>query len=138
MLIDFPIVCFILAFSADVVYEAGLAGSDWSQFAYILLIVGIATAIAAAIAGLVEYSIIFDEETTQTANAHMTLNVMVLVLQVVNLSFRGYAKDNHYWRHGWILSLVSVVLIAISSWLGSTLVYTHKMGFRNPVRPNNF
>jgi len=58
MLIDFPIVCFILAFSADVVYEAGLAGSDWSQFAYILLIVGIATAIAAAIAGLVEYSII--------------------------------------------------------------------------------
>lgn len=69
-----------------------------------------------------------DEETMQMANAHMTLNVIVLVLQVVNLSFRGHAKGNHYWRHGWILSLVSVVLLAISSWLGSTLVYTHKMG----------
>jgi len=32
--------------------------SDWSQFAYILLIGGIATAIAAAITGLIEYSII--------------------------------------------------------------------------------
>ena len=57
MLVAFPIVCFILAFIADVIYEAG-AGSDYSQFAYILLIAGIATAIAAAITGLIEYSII--------------------------------------------------------------------------------
>jgi uncharacterized membrane protein YfcA len=58
----------------------------------------------------------------------MTLNVIVLILQAVNLSFRGHAKGNHYWRHGWILSLVSVVLLAISGWLGSTLVYHFKMG----------
>lgn len=58
MLVAFPIVCFILAFIADVVYQAKWGGSDYSQFAYILLIAGIATAIAAAITGLIEYSII--------------------------------------------------------------------------------
>lgn len=130
MLVAFPIVFFIMAFIADVVYEAGWAGSDWSQFAYILLIGGIATALAAAIAGVIEYSIIVDEETKQKANGHMVLNMAVLVLQAVNLSYRGHAKGNHYWRHGWILSLVSVVLLAVSGWLGQELVYKHRMGVR--------
>ncbi len=58
MLVPFPIAFFIMAFVADVVYEAGAAGSDWAQFAYILLIGGIATSLAAAMAGLVEYSVI--------------------------------------------------------------------------------
>jgi uncharacterized membrane protein len=58
MLVAFPIVCFILAFIGDIIYEAGWAGGDYSQFAYILLIAGIATAIAAAITGLIEYSVI--------------------------------------------------------------------------------
>lgn len=177
MLVAFPIVFFIMALIADVVYEAGCLFSDWSQFAYISLIGGIATAIAAAITGLIEYSIIeyvpfflmfcdvgrgvvlrianciclasrrqesltsilsllfskhipSDEEPKKTANAHMTLNVIVLILQAVNLSFRGHAKGNHYWRHGWILSLVSVVLLAISGWLGGELVYKYRYGVR--------
>lgn len=58
MLVAFPIVLFIMTLIADVVYEAGWAGSDWSQFAYILLVGGVAAAVAAAITGLVEYSII--------------------------------------------------------------------------------
>lgn len=133
MLVAFPIVFFIMALVADVGYEAGWAGTDWPQFAYILLIGGIATALAAAIAGLIEYSIIVDEETKQKANGHMVLNMAVLVLQAVNLSYRGHAKSNHYWRHGWILSLVSVVLLTISGWLGQELVYKHRMGVR--LRP---
>ncbi|TFJ88624.1 hypothetical protein NSK_000193 [Nannochloropsis salina CCMP1776] len=102
MLVAFPIVLFIMTLIADVVYEAGWAGSDWSQFAYILLVGGVAAAVAAAISGLVGYSIIV---------------------------YRGRAKGNHYWRNGWILSLVSVVLLAVSGWLGQDLVYKHGMGF---------
>jgi len=58
----------------------------------------------------------------------MTLNVIVLILQAVNLSFRGHAKGNNYWRHGWILSLVSVVLLACSGWLTQSLVYEFHYG----------
>lgn len=76
----------ILAFILDVVYEAGGGGSDLTQFAYILLIVGFATALAAAIPGLIEYGIIEDENTKNTASSHMTLNVFVLILQAVNIA----------------------------------------------------
>jgi hypothetical protein len=61
MLVYFPVAFFIFAFVLDVVYEAGGGGRDLTQFAYILLIAGFATGLAAAIPGLVEYGIIVDE-----------------------------------------------------------------------------
>jgi uncharacterized membrane protein len=39
-MVAFPVVFFIAAFILDVVYKAGGAGSDYSQFAYILIIAG--------------------------------------------------------------------------------------------------
>lgn len=85
MLVMFPISFFILAFILDVVYEAGGGGSDLSQFSYILLIAGLTTALLAAIPGLIEYGIIEDEYTKQTATTHMSLNVLVLLLECVNI-----------------------------------------------------
>lgn len=66
MLVFFPVAFWILAFILDVVYEAGGGGADLSQFSYILLIAGFTVAIAAAITGLIEYSIIQNEDTKNT------------------------------------------------------------------------
>lgn len=57
----------------------------------------------------------------QTANSHLALNTLVLLLQAVNIGYRASSKNHgvhHYWKNGWILSLVSVVVLGISGWLG--------------------
>lgn len=85
MLVFFPVAFWILAFILDVVYEAGGGGADLSQFAFILLVSGFATALLAAIPGLIEYTAITDEYAKQTATSHMSLNLLVLLLQAVNI-----------------------------------------------------
>jgi len=95
MLVAFPIVFFIMAVVADVVYEAGLAGSDWSQFAYILLIGGIATAIAAAITGLIEYSIIDYVLLLSIFVASKCLGIILYVFGACFPEFHVAAKVTH-------------------------------------------
>lgn len=85
MLVFFPVAFWILAFVLDVVYEGGGGGADLSQFSYILLISGFAMALVASIPGLIDYGIIEDEYTKQTATSHMSLNLLILLLQAVNI-----------------------------------------------------
>lgn len=42
-------------------------------------------------------------------------------------------KKDHYWRDGWILSLISVALLSVSGWMGQKLVYEHGVGVGEPL-----
>jgi uncharacterized membrane protein len=42
-------------------------------------------------------------------------------------------KKDHFWRDGWILSLISVALLSVSGWMGQKLVYEHGVGVRTPL-----
>lgn len=43
-------------------------------------------------------------------------------------------RKSHFWKDGWVLSLVSVLLLAVSGWLGQQLVYVHGVGVRHGRR----
>jgi hypothetical protein len=87
-----------------------------------------------------------DNATKRTAQAHMLLNMVVLILEITNLWIRATRKG-HFFREGtahasngdrferpsksdppspvrtgWVLSLVSVALLSVSGWLGQHLV----------------
>jgi uncharacterized membrane protein len=56
----------------------------------------------------------------------MSLNLTIVVLYLVNLGLRLRFPPDH--PLPFALSIVAVVLLAVSGWLGGALVYEHGVG----------
>ena len=124
MLVQFPIVCFILTLVCDVLYTQGrtelASASTW------LLIVGLVMGALAAVAGLTDF---LGDKRIQGADAikHAAANVTAVVLEVVNLVLRLKNPDSIGSTGVWI-SLVVVLILLYSGWMGGRLVYIHGIG----------
>ena len=124
MLVQFPIVCFILTFVCDVLYARGDTGvanaSKW------LLLIGLVMAALAAVAGLTDF---FGDKRIQGSDAvkHMLANVTAVVLELVNLLLRR-GNDAFIGTTGVYISGVVVLILLYSGWLGGKLVYRHGIG----------
>ena len=128
MLVPFPIVCFILAFVADIFY---LQANDhpWATASRILLAIGLVMAALAAIAGLTDF---LGEKRIQGSDAikHALANVTAVVVELVNLFLRWH-NDAAIGKIGVYLSEIVVVILLYSGWKGGDLVYRHGMGVQD-------
>ena len=82
-------------------------------------------ALLAAVPGLIDL-VSLPAGPRSTALTHMGINLTVVALFVVNAWMRSGAPDkpgNLVW-----LSLVSVLLLAVSGWLGGKMVFEHGIG----------
>ena len=124
MLIPFPIVCFILTFVLDIAYVRG--STDVAQWSNWLLIIGLAMAGLAALAGLTDF---LGDKRIQGADAikHMLANVTAVVLELVNLILRMKNPDFIGSTGVYISGLVVLILI-YSGWKGGDLVFRHGIG----------
>ena len=124
MLVQFPIVCFILTLVCDVLYTQGhtelATASTW------LLIVGLVMGALAAVAGLTDF---VGDKRIQGADAikHAAANVTAVALEIVNLVLRLKNPDSIGSTGVWI-SLVVVLILLYSGWMGGRLVYIHGIG----------
>jgi uncharacterized membrane protein len=59
---------------------------------------------------------------------HMTLNVAILVLTLVNFLLRWGNPDARILPWGLLISLVVGTLTSASGWFGAELSYRHKIG----------
>src|SRR5690349_19376033 len=124
LLVQFPIVCFILTFIFDIFYTRGDTGiapySNW------VLGIGLAMAALAAVAGLTDF---LGDKRIQGSDAvkHMLANVTAVVLEVVNLVLRLKNPDSIASTGVYISGIVVLILI-YSGWLGGKLVYIHGIG----------
>jgi len=124
MLVQFPIVCFILTLIFDIFYVRGDVGvapySNW------ILGIGLVMAALAAVAGLTDF---LGDKRIQGADAvkHMLANVTAVVIEVVNLVLRLKNPDSIASVGVW-LSVVVVLILAYSGWMGGKLVYKHGIG----------
>src|SRR5687768_10725909 len=126
MLVPFPIVCFIGAFVADIMFtshhEPGWAtASNW------LLGVGLGTAALAAIAGLTDY--LGDSRVRSLSDAlkHMIANVLAVLIEAFNLLLR-LGNPDFIGSTGVYLSGLVVLILLYSGWKGGELVYRHGVG----------
>jgi uncharacterized membrane protein len=124
MLVQFPIVCFILTFVFDIFYVRG--DTAVAPYSIWLLGIGVAMAALAAVAGLTDF---LGDKRIQGADAvkHMLANVTAVVLELVNLILR-LGNPDFIASTGVYISGLVVLILAYSGWLGGKLVYKHGIG----------
>jgi uncharacterized membrane protein len=131
MLVQFPIVCFILTFIFDIFYARGeTAVAPYSNW---VLGIGLVMAALAAVAGLTDF---LGDKRIQGSDAvkHMLANVTAVVLEVVNFVLRLKNPDSIASTGVYISGIVVLILI-YSGWLGGRLVYIHGIGVHDTSNP---
>ncbi|HEX6183625.1 MAG TPA: DUF2231 domain-containing protein, partial [Pyrinomonadaceae bacterium] len=83
---------------------------------------------AAAVPGLIDWLSLKDPEVVKIANWHARLNVIALLIFVAGFYLR--TTGGSQWIGGshtipLLLSVVGVILITLSGWLGGELVFKH-------------
>jgi uncharacterized membrane protein len=127
MLVPVPIVCFIGALVTDIVYSV-TAEMMWANFSTWLLAVGITFGVLAAIAALIDFA--GNRLVWQQAPAwpHLIGNALVLVLAFFNALIHTRDAWTSVWPVGLILSIVTVLMLPVTVWLGWSIVYRHRAG----------
>jgi uncharacterized membrane protein/nitrite reductase/ring-hydroxylating ferredoxin subunit len=125
LLIHFPIGLFILSFILDLISLAFPSAPNLVRDAFYAMLLGIITAVIAAVPGLVDYTDIrSDHPAKRTATAHLTLNLIVVALYGINLGVRSSTLDELKTPIApVVLSLIGIVLLSASSYLGGRLIY---------------
>ncbi len=119
MLVPIPIGLWIFSFICDLVFVSG-GGAEWQTVAFYNMVAGVIGALLAAIFGFIDMLSLVGERRT-TALTHMTINLSIVVLYLINiwLRFTGSVSASAV---TW-LSLVSIILLVVSGWLGGKMVY---------------
>lgn len=128
MIIPFPIALWVFSLVADIIYlwRGNPLWRDW--IAFYTLLGGIIGATLAAIPGLIDWLSLKDREVVKIANWHARLNVIALLIFAGSLYLRttnGADLVGGNYTIPLILSVVGVILITISGWLGGEMVFKH-------------
>ena len=131
MLVVFPIGIWALSLVGDLIFLYG-NNTFWRELAFYSMVGGFVGALAAAMPGLIDY---FDMSAAPPrvktlATRHMTINLIVVGLYGVNLWLRAAGMEIAGWPVS--LSVLAMLLLALSGWLGGELVYVHGMGVELP------
>lgn len=119
------------AWVAAVVFQLAsvLTDDDAEMFAeasYWLIGLGIVGALVAALFGLLDLLVIpRDTVAFRTAITHMALNLTVVVLFLVDFLIRRAQGYEEIRAIDWVLSLVALVLLGASGFLGGQLAYRY-------------
>jgi uncharacterized membrane protein/nitrite reductase/ring-hydroxylating ferredoxin subunit len=125
MLVHFPIGLFIISLLLDLASLAFPSVPYLVRDAFYAMLVGVITALIAAVPGFVDYTDIrSDHPAKRTATAHLILNLVVVVIYGIDLGVRSSALDELKTPLvPLILSLVGITLLSASGYLGGRLVY---------------
>jgi uncharacterized membrane protein len=128
MIIPFPIALWVFSLVADIIYlwRGNPVWRDW--VAFYTLLGGILGAAVAAVPGLIDWLSLKDREVVKIANWHARLNVIALLVFAASFYLRtteGASLVSDSYTVPIALSVLGVVLITISGWLGGEMVFKH-------------
>ncbi len=119
MLVPIPIGLWLFSFICDLVFVSG-GGDTWQAVAFYDMVAGVIGALLAAVFGFIDMLSLQGERKT-TALTHMTINLSIVVLYLINIWLR-VTETVSAAAVTW-LSLVSIILLVVSGWLGGKMVY---------------
>jgi len=129
MLVPLPIGLWIFSLVTDILYRTS-GNVVWATVAYYSMAGGIIGAVLAALPGLVDFLALKPSGVKKIALWHMTINLAATVLFCVNLYLRtGFPEATT----PFVLSIIGVLSIFASGWLGGQMVYVHGLGVDETV-----
>lgn len=130
MLVAFPLALWTFSLVADLIYIL-LDRSNWGVVAFYTLAGGLIGGVVAAIPGIIDWLAIKDVTVKRVANWHARLNVIAIIIFGVDFYLR-WGNKGQIPQDGlslpFVLSLLGVILISISGWLGGELSFKHGVG----------
>lgn len=128
MLVNFPIGLWIFSLVCDLIGLSVAAPAIWFTVAFYTMVGGLIGALAAAIPGFIDllYYKGGKPPVKKIALTHMTINLSVVVLYVINIWLRS--DDPPSMQIPIILSVIGVCAIAVSGWLGGQMVHVYGVG----------
>ena len=128
MIIPLPIALWAFSLIADVIYlwRGNPVWRDW--IAFYALLGGIIGAALAAVFGIIDWLAIKDRVVKKVADWHARLNVIALLVFAASFYLRttgGARLVGGSYPIPLLLSVVGVILITISGYLGGELVFRH-------------
>ena len=126
-LVPFPIVCFTLTLLTDIAYWQ-TSNLMWLHFSEWLLLAGVVFGGLAAVAGAID--LLFRREVRAQGPAwpHAIGGVIVLCLAIVNNLVHAGDGWTAVVPYGLILSAATVIVMAVTDWLGRSMVYRYGVG----------
>ena len=126
MLVPIAIGCWLFSFACDLLAMFVGGTTPWAQLAYYTMVGGIVGALCAALPGLIDLLSLPAGYTKGIAIKHMSINLVVVAIYIFNA----------YLRHGGapgqglplILSVVTILMLLVSGWLGGKMVYEAGVG----------
>ena len=127
MLVPIPIACFVGALFTDIAYVAS-AEIMWADFSAWLLLAGVVLGVLAAIAGLIDFLGNRLVRAQTPAWPHLIGNAVALILATVNVLIHTRDAWTSVWPTGLVLSVITVLILLVTGWLGWAMVYRHGVG----------
>ncbi len=127
MLIPFPIALWVFSLIADLIY-LWRGNPAWEWVAFYTLAGGIVGATLAAVFGIIDYFTIKDKKVSNIAAWHARINVLALLLFAASFYLRTTSGARLVGGSLTIpvaLSIIGVIAITVSGWLGGELVYKY-------------
>ena len=126
MLVPIAIGSWILSFAADLICLATGNPNPWNMLAFYAMVGGILGALAAAVPGLIDLLSLPSGFTKSVAIKHMSLNLLIVAIYVGNAWMRSANPQSL--KVPMILSLVTILMLLVSGWLGGKMVYEAGVG----------
>ena len=129
MLIVLPIGLWVFSLVCDIVVHVSsdeTVQTLWFALAYYTMAGGLVGALLAAVPGLIDFLSLSPGRIKKLATMHMALNLAVVALYAVNLWLRTTSPPSA--DLGFALSLLAVVLLGFSGWVGGEMVHVHGVG----------
>ena len=135
--VSLPIGAFFLAFVADV-FHALTKTALCYQIAYFAILVGIVTALAAAVLGFIDYfGVTMSAAGRRLATIHMLINLAAVALYAISWVLRR--NDGALGTPRWPIALATEVLpflmLGVSGWIGGKMTFEHKIGVVEWIDP---
>ncbi|PZR72890.1 MAG: hypothetical protein DLM52_12065 [Chthoniobacterales bacterium] len=130
MLIPLPIGLWIFSLVSDVIFKMGWGGAVWNDVAFYTIAGGTVGALIAALPGFIDLTDISNPKTKSIALWHMFINLLAVAIFALNFWLRMHRAPGD--NLPIILSIIGIVLIVISGWLGGELVYVRGVAVKQP------
>ena len=129
MLVTLPIGLWIFSFICDLAFVLGVGASLWFTLGFYTMIGGTLAALIAAIPGTIDM-LSLNGRPKKLALTHMALNVTIVLLYALNIGIR--IGEPAVAGLPLTLSIVAIMLLGTSGWIGGHLVYVHRVAVNEP------